>query len=98
RADVPSGTRADPARALGREVHARRDVLHASQVRQPLLSVRLRRAATARHGGRHQPALHLLRSGATAHGNVNAWNKWDLHPSVLIGLVLLGGLYIYLGG
>jgi putative membrane protein len=29
---------------------------------------------------------------------VNAWNSWDLHPSVIIGLVLLGGLYVYLGG
>lgn len=26
------------------------------------------------------------------------WNTWDLHPSVVIGLVLLGGLYVYLGG
>ena len=26
------------------------------------------------------------------------WNRWDLHPSVVIGLVLLGGLYVYLGG
>ncbi|HEV2671544.1 MAG TPA: cytochrome c oxidase assembly protein [Gemmatimonadales bacterium] len=29
---------------------------------------------------------------------MNAWNRWDLHPSVVIGLVLLGGLYVYLGG
>jgi len=29
---------------------------------------------------------------------VNAWNSWDLHPTVVIGLVLLGGLYVYLGG
>jgi len=29
---------------------------------------------------------------------VNAWNRWDLHPSVVIGLVVLGGLYVYLGG
>src|SRR6266545_7131498 len=27
-----------------------------------------------------------------------AWNRWDLHPSVLAGLVLLGGLYVFLGG
>jgi putative membrane protein len=27
-----------------------------------------------------------------------AWNRWDLHPSVLAGLVLLGGLFVYLGG
>ena len=27
-----------------------------------------------------------------------SWQRWDLHPSVLIGLVLLGGLYVYLGG
>lgn len=26
------------------------------------------------------------------------WNRWDLHPSVVIGLVLLGGLYVFLGG
>jgi len=26
------------------------------------------------------------------------WNRWDLHPSVVIGLVLLGGLYVYLWG
>ncbi len=26
------------------------------------------------------------------------WQRWDLHPSVIIGLVLLGGLYVYLGG
>jgi putative membrane protein len=26
------------------------------------------------------------------------WNRWDLHPSVMIGLVLLGGLYVLLGG
>jgi putative membrane protein len=26
------------------------------------------------------------------------WQDWDLHPSVVIGLVLLGGLYVYQGG
>ncbi len=26
------------------------------------------------------------------------WQRWDLHPSVVIGLVLLGGLYVSLGG
>src|SRR6266705_4015539 len=26
------------------------------------------------------------------------WNRWDVHPTVLAGLVLLGGLYVYLGG
>lgn len=26
------------------------------------------------------------------------WNRWDVHPSVAIGLVLLGGLYVYWGG
>jgi putative membrane protein len=26
------------------------------------------------------------------------WNRWDLHPSVVVGLALLGGLYVYLGG
>ncbi|MDP3909908.1 MAG: cytochrome c oxidase assembly protein, partial [Gemmatimonadales bacterium] len=29
---------------------------------------------------------------------LNAWNTWDLHPTVLIGLVLLGGLYVFCGG
>jgi len=29
---------------------------------------------------------------------VAPWQRWDLHPSVVIGLVLLGGLYVYLGG
>jgi putative membrane protein len=29
---------------------------------------------------------------------VTPWNRWDLHPSVVIGLVLLGGLYVSLGG
>jgi len=26
------------------------------------------------------------------------WQRWDLHPSVVIGLALLGGLYVSLGG
>jgi len=26
------------------------------------------------------------------------WQRWDLHPSVVIGLALLGGLYAYRGG
>ena len=26
------------------------------------------------------------------------WQQWDLHPSVVIGLALLGGLYVYWGG
>jgi putative membrane protein len=30
--------------------------------------------------------------------NPPPWNRWDLHPSVVIGLVLLGGLYVFLGG
>ena len=29
---------------------------------------------------------------------MSPWNRWDLHPSVVIGLVLLGGLYVRLGG
>jgi len=29
---------------------------------------------------------------------VTSWNRWDLHPSVVAGLALFGGLYIYLGG
>jgi putative membrane protein len=27
-----------------------------------------------------------------------AWDHWDLHPSVVVGLVLLAGLYVWLGG
>ena len=30
--------------------------------------------------------------------DIPAWNRWDLHPSVVAGLVLLGGLYVFLGG
>jgi putative membrane protein len=26
------------------------------------------------------------------------WQQWDLHPSVVIGLALLGGLYVFWGG
>ena len=26
------------------------------------------------------------------------WQRWDLHPSVIIGLVLLGGLYVFWEG
>ena len=29
---------------------------------------------------------------------MSPWNRWDLHPSVVIGLVLLGGLYVFWGG
>ena len=29
---------------------------------------------------------------------MNPWNRWDFHPSVVIGLALFGGLYVYLGG
>src|SRR6266850_3100999 len=29
---------------------------------------------------------------------IPTWNTWALHPSVAAGLVLLGGLYVYLGG
>jgi putative membrane protein len=29
---------------------------------------------------------------------VSPWNRWDLHPSVVIGLVLLGWLYVVWGG
>ena len=28
----------------------------------------------------------------------DAWQRWDVHPSVAVGLVLLGGLYVLLGG
>ena len=29
---------------------------------------------------------------------MSPWNRWDLHPSVVIGLALFGGLYVFLGG
>lgn len=29
---------------------------------------------------------------------IPAWNRWNVHLSVAAGLVLLGGLYVYLGG
>ena len=29
---------------------------------------------------------------------MSPWNRWDLHPSVVIGLALLGGLYVLWGG
>src|SRR5256885_16375905 len=30
--------------------------------------------------------------------DIPSWNRWDLHPSVVAGLAVLGGLYVYLGG
>ena len=30
--------------------------------------------------------------------DIPTWNRWNLHPSVVAGLVLLGGLYVFLGG
>ena len=30
--------------------------------------------------------------------SIPPWNRWDIHPSVALGLALLGGLYVYLGG
>ena len=30
--------------------------------------------------------------------DIPTWKQWDLHPSVMAGLVLLGGLFVYLGG
>src|SRR5258705_12547998 len=30
--------------------------------------------------------------------DIPSWNRWDVHPSVVMGLALLGGLYVYLGG
>ncbi|HYT04173.1 MAG TPA: cytochrome c oxidase assembly protein [Gemmatimonadales bacterium] len=30
--------------------------------------------------------------------SLGPWQRWDLHPSVLMGLALLGGLYVYWGG
>lgn len=31
-------------------------------------------------------------------GLAGAWQRWDVHPSVVLGLALLGGLYASLGG
>jgi putative membrane protein len=28
----------------------------------------------------------------------DGWRHWDMHPSVVVGLALLGGLYVFLGG
>src|SRR6266700_2211575 len=30
--------------------------------------------------------------------SIPPWNRWDIHPSVALGLALLGGLYVFLGG
>jgi len=30
--------------------------------------------------------------------DIPSWNRWNPHPSVVAGLVLLGGLYVFLGG
>lgn len=30
--------------------------------------------------------------------SIPAWNRWDIHPSVVAGLAGMGGLYVYLGG
>src|SRR5258705_121163 len=30
--------------------------------------------------------------------DIPSWNRWDVHPTVVAGLALLGGLYVYLGG
>src|SRR6266853_3399291 len=30
--------------------------------------------------------------------DIPPWNRWNIHPSVVAGLVLLGGLYVFLGG
>ncbi len=30
--------------------------------------------------------------------DIPSWNRWNIHPSVAAGLVLLGGLYVFLGG
>lgn len=30
--------------------------------------------------------------------SADAWRHWDLHPSVMIGLAVLGGLYVFWGG
>lgn len=34
----------------------------------------------------------------TAAPPVDVWGHWDFHPSVVVGLVFLGGLYVFLGG
>src|SRR5205814_3151867 len=108
RAGVSSGARPGAARAVGREVHVGRDVLHAPEGRQQVLHVPVRRSPAARGRRDGDPAVPLFRR-AHAQGcrrrrmTIPApapppWQQWDLHPSVIIGLALLGGLYVSWGG
>src|SRR5207253_10536435 len=82
-------------------------VLHASEGRQQVLHVPVRRPAVARPGRDGGAAVPLLwcahAQGWGCRGSrmtlpapaPGPWQHWDLHPSVIIGLVLLGGLYVY---
>src|SRR5207253_1285282 len=85
-------------------------VLHALEGRQQVLLVPVRRPAAARPGRDGGAAVPLLwcahAQGWGCRGSrmtlpapaPGPWQHWDLHPSVIIGLVLLGGLYVFLGG
>src|SRR5207245_2637902 len=100
RPGVPPRPRPHAADSLGAEILAGGDVLHAPQDGQPLLHVPVRRAAAAGHGdddGAHVP-VRGVRAEAMTSPLPDAWRRWDLHPSVLIGLAVLGGLYVFWGG
>src|SRR5206468_3180308 len=110
RAGVPPRPRAGVAGALGREIRVGGHVLHAFEGRQQVLHVRVRRPAAARPGRDGGAALPLLwcayAQGWGCRGSrmtlpapaPGPWQHWDLHPSVIIGLVLLGGLYVFWEG
>src|SRR5207253_1684692 len=100
RAGVSPRARAGAGGALGGEVHAGRDVLYAPEGRQQGLHVLVRRAAVARGGRDGRAAVPAARGLDAARRGWSrmSWQRWDLHPSVIIGLVLLGGLYVHLGG
>jgi len=70
RADVPDGARAGAAVPFRGQVHAGRDVLHASEVRQSFLRVSFRWPAAAWRRGRREPPVHLLWSAPAAYGKL----------------------------
>src|SRR5437667_6639950 len=112
RAGVSPRPRSGAAGALDREVRAGGHVLHALEGRQQVLRVPVRRPAPARSGRDGGAAVPLLwcahAQGWGCRGSrmtlpapapgPGPWQHWDLHPSVIIGLVFLGGLYVYWGG
>src|SRR5205814_5203842 len=76
--------------------------------RQQVFHIPVRRAAVARGRRYGSPAVPLFRCPhAQGCGGRRmtlpaaappAWQRWDLHPSVIIGLAVLGGLYVSWGG